>query len=589
MYYNIDDGFVPGVSEGYVAGYFSSYDFYSNGLPMIHIDTYPGVYYVNSEGVESTRLERTFGVFCHEYQHLINYSQTGGMDTWLNESMSAAAEEICYPGSSVVPRIQSWERYYYSDNDDWLDPPHEFEYFPQYELHNGYSMYDWSNGLDYILPLYAQVSFFSQYLFSHYGNTIFRTITGLYSQSGNCISAIQSATGMNTSELVKNYRIAVTANDYSALNNAYGFIPQDGFDPEQYNGVQNPYDLLGPVVFTGNTCSIAAGGAITVKPVGGVYVPPSGASAGLQYVGITRNIQTEPVALEGIQLAPASLTSYVGITETLRLVRTPVNANSFDVVWSVDDPSVASIVGSNYSASVTGQSLGNTVVRCTATDRITSTVYSASASVHVKDYPTLNEALNSPYGTLEFETSANYPWEVNFEFDGRVCANSTNVNSSDTVSFIQTTVQMEAGETLSFDWSVSSESSYDKLIFYVNGSRRDDISGNVSFIAYTFTAPSSNTYTFKWAYEKDYSVNSGSDMGYLDNVIYSGDDVPELLMGDADLNGVVDISDALMILRGAMGIITLTPEQAQVSDVDQDGTVGMNDALTVLRMAMDLI
>ena len=112
MYYNIDDGFQIGVSEGYVAGYFSSWDFSTNGVPMIHVDTYPCVYYVNLEGEEKYRLENSFNVFCHEYQHLINYSQTGGMDSWLNECMSAAAEEICYPGSSVISRIQSWERYY---------------------------------------------------------------------------------------------------------------------------------------------------------------------------------------------------------------------------------------------------------------------------------------------------------------------------------------------------------------------------------------------------------------------------------------------------------------------------------------------
>ncbi|MBO6061739.1 MAG: hypothetical protein J6P98_06475, partial [Clostridia bacterium] len=239
MYYNIDDGWTITNNTGYVAGYFSSYDFSSNGLPMIHVDTYPCVYYVNADGEEVRRITNSFSVFCHEYQHLINYSITGGMDTWLNECMSAAAEEICYPGSSIVSRIQSWENYYYSTNDDWLTPPHEFAYTPEYEMHNGYSMYDWSNYLDYVLPLYSQVSMFAQYLFTHYGNRIFRSITQNY--SGNSVSAIQAATGMVTAELVKNFRIAVTANDYAAYNGEYGFIPQEGYDPENYHGVANPY------------------------------------------------------------------------------------------------------------------------------------------------------------------------------------------------------------------------------------------------------------------------------------------------------------------------------------------------------------
>ena len=68
------------------------------------------------------------------------------------------------------------------------------------------------------------------------------------------------------------------ANDHAAFSGEYGFTPQEGYDPEEYHGVENPYDLLGPIVFTGSSCEIYGGGAIAVKPVGGVYNPPSGAS-----------------------------------------------------------------------------------------------------------------------------------------------------------------------------------------------------------------------------------------------------------------------------------------------------------------------
>lgn len=586
MYYNIDDGFVPGVSEGYVAGYFSSYDYSSNGYPMIHLDTYPGVYYVNTEGEEQTRLSRTFGVFCHEYQHLINYSQTGGMDLWLNECMSAAAEEICYPGSSVVSRIQSWERYYYSDNDDWLDPPHEFEYFPGYELHNGFSMYDWSNYLDYVLPLYSQVSFFAQYLFTHYGNTIFRTITQRYAQSNSDVNAIASATGANTSELVKNFRIAVTANDYLAYSGEYGFIPQEGYDPEEYHGVENPYNLLGPVIFTGTSCTIGGGGAITVKPVGGVYNPPSGASGSLVYVGITRNIQTEPVSIEGISLTPEDASGYVGTSVSLRAVREPYNANDFDAVWTSSNPSVGTISGNNYTATVEGLSVGSTTVTCTVTDRSTGNVYSAHAVVHFAAYPTIEEALNSSSGTLTFSTGGDYPWSIDIDHEGRVCAASGNTNVSSSTSSISTTIQMAAGETLTFDWAVSCESNYDKLQFMVNNSQNSSITGNVPFSSYTYTAPSAGTYTFTWTYSKDSSVNSGSDTAWLDNVVYSGDSGISVIAGDSDLNGSVDITDALLALRFAMTLIAPNENQLQAADVNGNGTVDLQDALAILRIAM---
>jgi hypothetical protein len=278
LYYNIDDGWEPG--QGYIAGFFYQGDISSNGLPILNIDTYPGVYYKNSAGTEYKRMDDTYSTMVHEYQHLINYSNTSGMSSWLNECFSAAAEEICYPGSSVVDRIQSWENYYYSDNDDWLNPPKEFEYQSSFQLHNGYSMYAWNNDLDDVLALYAQVSLFAQYLFTRFGNSIYRQISNAYSSSET--TAITNATGVSCADLVRDFRVAVTAN----ANGVYGFVPQDDYDPSQYNDVQNPYDLLSPIIFTGTSCAIKGGGAITVKPVNGVYNPPSGASSSLKYIGI---------------------------------------------------------------------------------------------------------------------------------------------------------------------------------------------------------------------------------------------------------------------------------------------------------------
>ncbi|MBR3382199.1 MAG: Ig-like domain-containing protein [Clostridia bacterium] len=589
MYYNIDDGWNINVNTGYVAGYFSQYDYSSNGLPMIHVDTYPCVYYVNAQGEERYNLANSFSVFCHEYQHLINYSQTGGMDTWLNECMSAAAEEICYPGSSIVSRIQSWENYYYNDNDDWLNPPHEFGYTPEYELHNGYSMYGWSNNLDYVLPLYSQVSMFAQYLFTHYGNTIFRQITQAYSGYNGSVNAISTATGMNTSELVKNFRIAVTANDPDSFDGLYGFVPQPGYDPAQYHDVANPYDLLSPVIYTGNSCSISGGGSITVKPIGGVYNPPSGASSNLVYVGITRNLNTEPVSLEGIALSPANATTYIGENTSISIIRTPLNAIDYDAEWSISDTSIATIVGAARSATVTGVSEGRVTVTCRATDRQTGRVFTAYAQVNVNRYPTLDEALNVPGGTLTFTGITSYPWEVNTEYEGRLCANSTNQHTSSTTSSVQTTIAMQAGESISFDWAVSSEGGYDKLIFYVNNSTITNINGSADFTTYTWTASGNGTYTFKWSYEKDYSVDYGRDTGYLDNVSYSGDPGSDILMGDVDMNGTVNSADALLLLRYIMDLEYLNSDQLLRADVTQDGAVHADDALLILRRTMDLV
>ena len=286
LFYNIDDGFDIETSPGYVAGYFSSASYTYDKMPIINIDTYPAIYFVY-DGVDYTSMDTAYSTACHEYQHCINYSNTSNMGTWLNECFSAAAEEICYPGSSVVSRIQSWENYRFSANNDWLDPPEEHEYTSSLTLHNGYSMYTWSQSLEMndTLALYAQVSFFAQYLFTRFGNGIYKQISNKFSSSEP--TAITNATGVNCADLVRQFRVAVTANaGQDQYGGIYGFREQDDYDPAQYHNVMNPYSLLSPVVFTGSSCYIKGGGAITVKPVNGVYNPPSGANSNLKYIGI---------------------------------------------------------------------------------------------------------------------------------------------------------------------------------------------------------------------------------------------------------------------------------------------------------------
>lgn len=594
LYYNIDDGWQPG--EGYVAGFFSASDLYSNNMPILNIDTYPGVYYTRPNGEVIVRIDDTFGTMVHEYQHLINYSECGYSDTWVNEMMSAAAEEICYPGSSIAPRIQSWLNYHFSENDDWLNPPAEHEYVSSWSLHNGYSMYDWSNYLemDDRLALYAQVSFFAQYIFTQYGNSTYRQILVQLASGRDFPQAFQTVTGQSASEFVQNFRIALTANsspeDYDGV---YGFVPQEGYDPAEYHDVPNLYNLLAPVVFTGNTAQIKGGGAITVKPVDGTYFPPSGAGSSLRYFGVTINSEPpEPVALTGIGLNTTQAEIYTGTTLSLTAVREPANANNYELTWTSSDPSAATVAGNNKKAIVTGVAAGTAVITCRAHDLLNDRWYTAAATVRVLGLPTLEDALNVENGTLVFEnTASSYPWAVDLsDTSTRLAAKSTNEGVGSSRSSFSLTVQMNAGDTMSFDWKVSSESNYDILKFFVNNSEREHISGSVDWNTITYTAPSTGTYTFSWEYYKDYSVNTGSDCGWVDNIFVPGyiGEPPAYLPGDVDQNGTVNVTDALLAMRCAMGILSLSDLQIEIGDMDGSGSISVTDALTIMRIAMGL-
>ena len=61
------------------------------------------------------------------------------------------------------------------------------------------------------------------------------------------------------------------------------------------------------------------------------------------------------------------------------------------------------------------------------------------------------------------------------------------------------------------------------------------------------------------------------------------------LPGDCDLNGEVDIADAVLALRHSMGILTLQGDAFLAGDVDGDGEVSVADALMIMRYAMGLL
>lgn len=61
------------------------------------------------------------------------------------------------------------------------------------------------------------------------------------------------------------------------------------------------------------------------------------------------------------------------------------------------------------------------------------------------------------------------------------------------------------------------------------------------------------------------------------------------VLGDVNEDGEIDSRDALRTLRGAAGLVTLTPSQASAADVNFDNEIDSRDALRILRFAAGLI
>ncbi len=137
------------------------------------------------------------------------------------------------------------------------------------------------------------------------------------------------------------------------------------------------------------------------------------------------------------------------------------------------------------------------------------------------DELTLCEALDNC--DLTFTTGGNAPWfpQTVVTHDGIDAAQSGTITHSQN-SWLQTTVQGPGD--LSFWWKVSSESCCDYLEFYINGNYQTYIAGEIGWqLKEYYLQEGSNT--LRWVYTKDGSVNTGSDCGWLDQVVFIGENI----------------------------------------------------------------
>ena len=230
----------------------------------------------------------------------------------------------------------------------------------------------------------------------------------------------------------------------------------------------------------------------------------------------------EPVEITGFSLDTENVEIYVGKSAAVMFNRVPDNANNYELVWTSSNESVATVSGNKRRANVTGISAGTATITCTV--MVNGEVFgSANVAVTVNVDTTLMEALNVEGGSLQFGTGDPYGFEAITEGD-RYLAKSNNASIGNSTATLTTTVQMAAGDTLTFDYYYSSENNYDWYRFKANGTEVQKLSGTgiSDFASYTYTAASDGAYTFEWSYSKDSSVNGGNDCVKLDNVAFSG-------------------------------------------------------------------
>ena len=293
----------------------------------------------------------------------------------------------------------------------------------------------------------------------------------------------------------------------------------------------------------------------------------------------------EPVDITGFSLQQNAVEMYIGRTAEINFVRQPENANNYELVWTSSNESVATVTGNKRKATVTGISAGTATI--TRTVMVNGSVFgTATCEATVNIDTSLFDSLNVAGGSLQFGTSQPYGFEAVTEGD-RFLAKSNNAGVGNSTASVSTTVQMSAGDTLTFDYFYSSESNYDWYRFKANGTEVQKLSGNTNsaWATYTYTAAADGAYTFEWSYRKDSSAASGADMAKVDNVALTTN-APQ--MGDVNGDGSVNTADAVLVLRHSMEISSLNEDAFVLADVNGDGSITADDAVLILRMASAL-
>ena len=151
----------------------------------------------------------------------------------------------------------------------------------------------------------------------------------------------------------------------------------------------------------------------------------------------------------------------------------------------------------------------------------------------------------------QFGGNANWTILSNESNSGTYCAKSGTISDSQQTNLILTIEVLADGE-FSFYKKVSSENGWDKLYFYIDNVEKGNWSGDVSWSQESYHV-SVGTHTFKWSYQKDSSVSSGSDCAWVDDIQFPPTNVILALDPVTDFEIFVDENNVSLSWTGSAG------------------------------------
>jgi len=143
--------------------------------------------------------------------------------------------------------------------------------------------------------------------------------------------------------------------------------------------------------------------------------------------------------------------------------------------------------------------------------------YTASSSVMLPIGLIVEDFETGDFTAFDWTFSGNADWEIIEGIDaheGTYSAKSGIIGHNQSTA-LELIIDVPMDDVVSFYKKVSSESGWDKLKFYIDGSEKGSWDGNVAWSFEEF-AITEGEHTLKWEYEKDGNTIGGSDCAWID-------------------------------------------------------------------------
>ena len=327
----------------------------------------------------------------------------------------------------------------------------------------------------------------SEYTSPNYARTIFN----------NCVFAPQEVTMSTTNSATFARRRNAS---YVNFNNCY-------FMQDFNDGTNNTAQGKQAYTITGDGVTVAMSGTATEYNLSGINAYATGLVYNSNiYAGEGDNVALTLSGAAGYEADHGTLVANgETFTLTMEAYNTVISGVSCPVPYNVAVPA-ANLTARSAQVTWDGGSDSYTIMYGELVDDVTT-------------YDFEDQTIPA-----NFTNDATYPWVIASSGHGgsySIKSGNGQGGHNSTTSEVIYELTLASESTLSFWAKISSESSYDKGYFSIDGSNKiNGISGAGSWIEYSYPL-AAGTHTLRWYYTKDVSTDSNDDCFYVDDITFT--------------------------------------------------------------------